>query len=188
VARNVEIKAWLRDRANTEARAASLASDAPQSIAQDDTFFGRADGRLKLRRLAPDLGELIAYSRADESGPRTSTYQLVRTTDPDGMAAVLGRAYPITGRVIKQRTLYLVGRTRIHLDRVEGLGDLMELEVVLADGEPEADGAREARHLLAALGIDESDLVDRAYVDLLADAAARSAAACEVAPARHQSG
>ena len=28
----------------------------------------------------------------------------------------------------------MVGATRIHLDRVEGLGDLMELEVVLTDG------------------------------------------------------
>jgi len=42
------------------------------------------------------------------------------------------------GGVVKQRTVYLVGRTRVHLDRVAGLGHYLELEVVLADNEDEA--------------------------------------------------
>lgn len=45
----------------------------------------------------------------------------------------------------------------------------MELEVVLAQGEPEADGISEADQLMRALGISSADLVDRAYVDLIAD-------------------
>ena len=54
-----------------------------------------------------------------------------------------------------------------HIDRVEDLGNFLELEVVLEEGEPEADGVREAEELLAALAIPQSALVDRAYVDLL---------------------
>ena len=36
----------------------------------------------------------------------------------------------------KQRTLYIVGQTRVHVDQVEGLGDFVELEVTygLRDG------------------------------------------------------
>jgi predicted adenylyl cyclase CyaB len=70
--------------------------------------------------------------------------------------------------VQKQRTLFLVGRTRIHLDRVAGLGDFLELEVVLEDNEPTEVGVSEAHELMASLGVELSQLVEDAYVDLLA--------------------
>lgn len=38
-------------------------------------------------------------------------------------------ALGLKGEVRKQRWLYLVGQTRIHVDQVEGLGSYMELEV-----------------------------------------------------------
>jgi predicted adenylyl cyclase CyaB len=69
--------------------------------------------------------------------------------------------------VRKTRTVYRVGRTRIHLDRVEGLGDFIELEVVLRSDEELASGASVARELMARLEIAEDDLVEAAYVDLL---------------------
>jgi len=78
----------------------------------------------------------------------------------------LTRANGMLGRVRKRRWLLLLGRTRIHLDRVEGLGDFLELEVVLHEGEAEADGAAEAQRILAALGIDPAQLVSGAYLDL----------------------
>ena len=67
----------------------------------------------------------------------------------------------------KHRTLYLVGRTRIHLDRVESLGHFLELEVVLAEGESPDAGVKEARALMTALGLADDQLIDGAYVDLL---------------------
>lgn len=73
----------------------------------------------------------------------------------------------------KQRRLFIVGRTRVHLDRVEGLGEFLELEVVLAQGEPAEAGIAEAHALMAQLGVDAGQLVQGAYVDLLN---ARSAA------------
>ena len=63
--------------------------------------------------------------------------------------------------------LYLAGRTRIHLDAVEGLGEFLELEVVLRDGESAEDGVAEARRIMAALGIGPGHLVEGAYVDHL---------------------
>ena len=69
--------------------------------------------------------------------------------------------------VRKRRILLLAGRTRIHLDRVENLGDFLELEVVLRDDEPVADGEAEALLLMTRLGVDPQDLIAAAYVDLL---------------------
>jgi predicted adenylyl cyclase CyaB len=63
--------------------------------------------------------------------------------------------------------LYLVGRTRIHLDRVKDLGNFLELEVVLNDNEPPEDGIKEAKAILCQLGVKDSQLVEGAYVDLL---------------------
>jgi predicted adenylyl cyclase CyaB len=85
----------------------------------------------------------------------------------------LALAYGEIGRVKKRRTLFLVGRTRVHLDVVEGLGEFVELEVVLRDGESAEDGVREAKLLMSALGIYASQLIDRAYVDLLAEQSRR---------------
>jgi hypothetical protein len=61
----------------------------------------------------------------------------------------------------------MVGRTRIHLDKVEGLGDFLELEVVLADDEPPETGMAVANELLGKLAIPQSQLIDKAYVDML---------------------
>jgi predicted adenylyl cyclase CyaB len=89
------------------------------------------------------------------------------TPDPAALREALSRAWGTAGRVRKRRRLYLVGDTRIHLDRVEGLGDFLELEVVLAPAQSVAEGEEEARRIMAALGVADEDLVSGAYLDLL---------------------
>ena len=165
--RNIEIKARVDDLDALAARVAAIATSGPTAIAQDDTFFPCPAGRLKLRELADGTGQLIFYQRADEEGPKASFYVLSPTDSPASLRAVLTQAHGQAGRVVKQRTLYLVGRTRVHLDRVQGLGDFMELEVVLADDEPPQDGVDEAHALMAQLGIAPQALVQGAYRDLL---------------------
>ena len=171
MARNIEVKARIASVEALAPKAAALATEGPRQIAQDDTFFRCDTGRLKLRAFSDDDGELIFYRRADAAGPKESFYLRSPTSAPHVLRESLGLAYGQTGRVRKQRTLFLAGRTRIHLDRVEGLGDFLELEVVLAEGEPADAGVREAQALMRALGVEPSQLVEGAYVDLLAAAA-----------------
>ena len=167
MARNIEIKARVDDLDALAARTAAIATDGPIEIAQDDTFFSCTGGRLKLRAFSAAEGELIFYQRADRAGPKESFYLRTPTTDPAGLREVLRLAIGIVGRVVKRRTLYLIGRTRVHLDRVEGLGAFMELEVVLTDGESSEAGVAEAHALMARLEIATDRLVEAAYVDLL---------------------
>ena len=167
MARNVEIKARVADMAALAARAAAIADRGPVELPQDDTFFVAPNGRLKLRVHADGHGELIAYRRADDGGPKVSTYLLSPTSAPDSLRDALTMSNGQEGRVVKHRTLFLVGRTRVHLDRVQGLGNFMELEVVLADGEDPDAGVREAHALMARLGIAADCLVQGAYHDLL---------------------
>ncbi|WP_382324297.1 class IV adenylate cyclase [Hydrogenophaga sp. UC242_50] len=166
--RNVEIKARLDNFSAVAAKAAAMADHGPIAIAQDDTFFRCDNGRLKLRVFSETEGELIFYRRTDRQGPKESFYVRSPTASPASLREALALAHGEIGRVIKDRTLYLLGRTRIHLDKVQGLGDFLELEVVLEDGEPLEAGVREAHRLMTDLGIAPSQLVCGAYVDLLA--------------------
>ena len=168
MARNVEIKARVENLATIEQRVAAIADAGPQHIPQDDTFFHCAQGRLKLRMFADGSGELIAYERADTAGPKLSDYLRVPVAEPDVMRDALTRACGQRGRVRKERTLYLIGATRVHLDVVEGLGQFLELEVVLRDGESIEHGEATAQRLLDALSIRAEQLLSQAYIDLLA--------------------
>ena len=167
MSRNVEIKARVDDLAGVERRARTLATEGPALIHQDDTFFDGSRGRLKLRDFGDGTGQLIHYERPDAAGPKVSDYVLSATPEPATLREALARAYGIAGRVKKARRLYLAGRTRIHLDEVEGLGSYVELEVVLREGEGAEVGRGEAHRLMHSLGIPDSALVEGAYLDLL---------------------
>jgi len=175
--RNVEIKARSSDRDRQIEKAARISDAPPQVIDQEDTFFPSENGRLKMRRFGDGTfgsgacgdrpGEVIYYERANATGPKESRYLVCAVPEASRLSEVLRAALGTRGVVRKKRTLFLVGKTRIHFDEVEGLGNFIELEVVLDPGQTESEGMAVARGLMKALGIREHDLVDRSYVDLL---------------------
>ncbi len=167
--RNIEIKARVDDMAALRRLVEDLADSGPVLIHQLDTFFNCPRGRLKLRVIDQHSGELIYYQRPDTAGPSESNYKIFPVADPPALHETLRRAYGTLGVVEKERTLFLAGQTRIHLDRVTGLGDFMELEVVLEDGQTSGEGAAVTRDLMARLEIRPDHLVERAYLDLLQD-------------------
>lgn len=182
MASNVEIKAHLPEREAVEAIAARLEDGGVESLEQTDVYFRVPTGRLKLRIFAASaLGsagpearcepvpeaELIQYHRPDALAPEVSTYQRVAVPDPSALRAALSAALGERVVVRKRRKVYLVGRTRIHIDRVEGLGDFLELEVVLRENEDQSVGEAEARALMQTLGVRSIHLIEAGYADLL---------------------
>jgi predicted adenylyl cyclase CyaB len=166
--RNVEIKAYIESVDLLARKTAAIADQGPIEIDQDDTFFYCEAGRLKLRSLSLEEGELIFYRRADQHGPKESYYLRSLTSAPETLRELLTQAYGQAARVQKHRTLFLLGRTRVHLDDVKFLGHFLEIEVVLEEGEPVEAGIGEARSVMARLGIETAQLIDGSYVDLLA--------------------
>ncbi len=164
--RNIEIKARIENIGSLLSKATAMADEGPVEIVQDDTFFACENGRLKLRAFSETDGELIFYHRANQQGPKESFYLRSPTSSPDTLRETLSRAHGEIGRVQKHRTLFLVGRTRIHLDDVKDLGQFLELEVVLKDDESADSGVKEAHDLMAKLGIEASQLIEGAYLDL----------------------
>ena len=165
--RNVELKARCPDLEMVRARAERLGAHYAGTFSQRDAFFvSGGPGRLKLREADDGPAELIAYRRADVTEARSSDYDIYPVADPDRLRAVLTAALGEAGVVEKRRRLYLLHRTRIHLDQVEDLGSFVELEVVLREGESAESGHAVARQLMALLGIADAQLVRGAYVDL----------------------
>ena len=165
--RNVEIKARVGGLEALEERVRELADKGPSVMDQEDTFFRSPRGRLKLRKASDSEGELIYYERPDTAMPAESGYALARTASPGDLLEVLAGCLGTRGVVRKRRTLYLIGRTRVHLDRVEGLGDFVELEVVLDPDQDRSEGVRVAHEIMESLGIARDDLVEGAYIDLI---------------------
>jgi adenylate cyclase class IV len=169
MARNVEIKARIEPTEFEELRqrAATLATEGPIQLLQTDTFFYSQIGRLKLREFGDGSAELIFYERPDCVGPKISSYTRSPCPSPETIKESLGRANGILGIVKKQREVFFVKQTRVHLDRVEGLGTFLELEVVLNQDDSEEMGEQIAGELLLQLGVDDSQLIPGAYLDLI---------------------
>ncbi len=164
---NVEIKAHARDVERLHALAAELANRAPEVVEQIDTFFCVPSGRLKLRELGPDRGELIHYHRRDQTGPARSAYSIVQTNEPAALRDCLAAALGVRGVVRKKRWIYHVGQTRIHVDDVSDLGSFLEVEVVLSPEQSVEDGRQIFLRLKDDLDIRDEDLIQGAYIDLL---------------------
>ncbi|XP_044199590.1 uncharacterized protein LOC122975297 isoform X2 [Thunnus albacares] len=164
---NVEIKAKVSDPTRFAEKAAKLSQSEGTIIRQHDTFFNCSQGRLKLRDLMNGSGQLIFYERPDTDGPKLSRYSISPTSDPPSLQVVLSDALGVKGEVRKERRLFLIGQTRVHLDAVEGLGHYMELEVVMRPEQTVEEGQQVAEHLMEQLGVSKESLVTGAYMDLL---------------------
>ena len=158
---NVEIKARAHDFDRQRSLASLLCGQAGEKILQRDTFYNVPQGRLKLREFGDGSGELIYYLRPDDRQAKLSDYVLSKVAVPDALNAVLSKALTLAGEVCKERCLYL--------HRVEGLGEFIELEVVMRSGQPINEGQQIVADLMERLEIAEEDLIAEAYIDLPTD-------------------
>jgi homotetrameric cytidine deaminase len=165
--RNVELKARDRDPARTLRRALALGAEDRGVVAQRDTYFAVARGRLKLREQQPGEAQLVAYERPDAAEARESRYRLAPVADPGAVRDALDAALGTSGVVAKRRRVLLWEGVRIHLDEVEGAGSFVELEGVARERSGlEHEHALVAR-LRAELRIADEDVVAVGYADLV---------------------
>jgi len=164
---NIEIKAFVSDPDLFIEEVTGLADQQAVTLRQIDTYFHCPNGRLKLRESDGHVAELIAYDRPDRFESGLSDYQRLPVDRIEDLKTVLIRALGLRGVVKKKRWLYHYGQTRIHVDRVDDLGNFMELEAVLVAGQAPQDGHRMVRELMARLNIVDTDLVCCSYIDMI---------------------
>lgn len=167
MAKNIEIKAKIESLDKALEAAAALCGGKPECLIQEDTFYSNRNGRLKLRRMSPDQGQLIFYQRADQTGPKVSDYEIFGTDQPEALDRVLAEALGIRGTVKKRRWFFSADRFRIHVDDVEDLGPFIELEIIVSEDLSAGAAEKLVVDLMNRLGITSDQLVDTAYIDLL---------------------
>jgi predicted adenylyl cyclase CyaB len=82
----------------------------------------------------------------------------------------LSDAIGVRAFVRKTRELLMRRNIRLHLDRVEGLGEFGEVEAVLGPADSNEAFQAEVNAVLEVLGVGRSDLIDLSYFELLGPA------------------
>ncbi|XP_055300748.1 uncharacterized protein LOC129567662 [Sitodiplosis mosellana] len=167
--RNIEIKARIANDAGYAKRveiAKTLTKTAGEVLKQRDVFYKVSNGRLKLR-VQDGTAMLIQYGRPDVSGPKLSEFDILDIAEPEKLDRMLSNSLGVIGEVKKSRYLFLHEQTRIHLDKVDGLGTFLEFEVCLRPEQTIEDGTIIANDLMKLFEINDTDLMTGAYMDEL---------------------
>ncbi|MDI6803934.1 MAG: class IV adenylate cyclase [Bacteroidota bacterium] len=136
---NLELKAKIASISSLSQIAEEIGATYITTMLQEDTYFYSTKGRLKLRVINEDKAELIFYDRDETTNYRFSEYQIYRVADKELMRKILEHAYGIRSIVKKQRQLFTYKNCRIHIDQVDGLGDFLELEVILSKSDNDGE-------------------------------------------------
>ncbi len=162
---NLEIKARIQNLQQTQTQAERLGATFSGEIKQVDTYYNVPEGRLKLREFEDGRGELIFYKRPEQALQRWSTYQIYPTHNAASLRLVMSEALGVKVLVKKSRLIYHWKNARIHLDLVEGLGEFLEFEVLVVEGEQQAEilmmELREFFH------VEEENLIRCSYAELV---------------------
>ena len=163
--RNIELKAFDPDPERSLAVALRLGARDRGLIRQRDTYFRVNSGRLKLREEDPGGATLVQYDRVDTDEARESRYRLIPVDEPAELCRALESSLGVLAVVEKERHLLLWQNVRIHLDRVKGLGDFLELEgVATADSDLAVELERVAQ-LTEALELVPERMLRNSYSD-----------------------
>lgn len=183
----VEVKLPLRRQEKTEETGriaevlCSMGFRKAARFRQRDTYFDnaareiRGGGKALRIRETEDLMKGIVTAELNFKGPRMDQVSMTRQElETEVGQAETGRRIlaalgfsPVLPEVVKERTEYRREEITAALDRVEGLGDFLELEI-LADEETENGKVlQKLEELLGELGYQMGDTVTRSYLSML---------------------
>lgn len=164
---NIEVKA--KTARASEIRNYLLAQKAEfrGTDVQTDTYFNVSSGRLKLREGNIE-NSLIFYRREDTSGLKHSDFELFPVNDGNSLKRILTEAIGVKIIVRKCREIYYIRNVKFHLDRLEGLGEFVEIEATNMKFDFSVDELREqCSFYMHEFGVTEDHLIPGSYSDML---------------------
>lgn len=165
---NIEIKAKAE---NSDKIRDILKSHNAKFIGTDhqiDTYFNSKIGRLKLREGNIE-NKLIHYERENKKGPKQSNILLCEFAPDSSIKQLLEKTNGIKIIVDKVREIYFIQNIKFHIDKVQKLGNFIEIEAIDKDGTIGKENLLEqCKHYLDLFEISEENLISVSYSDLLA--------------------
>jgi predicted adenylyl cyclase CyaB len=131
--KNIEVKMAFDDPESIISVLRKIGAKHKGRLHQIDTYYRCRQGRLKLRTINDRKHVLIFYTRPDTLSGKVSEYQVfpIGAKRIKNAESLLTRTFGKLIKVEKTRDLWVYKNTRVHLDRVSGLGRFLELETVV---------------------------------------------------------
>jgi adenylate cyclase class 2 len=134
------------------------------SSRQIDIYYKLNNGRLKIRNSSGEKS-IIYYKRIEDGSERWSDFETIKVDKPDKWIKLFDKFLERLTVVDKHRTLYHLYNTRIHFDKVKGLGNFVELETKVVKGKQKA--RKEFQKILELLKLNPEKQILNSYSDLI---------------------
>ncbi|MCX2741825.1 class IV adenylate cyclase [Pontibacter anaerobius] len=165
---DITIKAFCANPAETESILHELQADFHGLDVQTDVYYHTEHGRLKHRQGNIE-NRLIHYNRLylpTEKSFKTEVLLYLKNPSVATVSDVCAGLQKVA-EIRKLRKLYFLDNVKFHLDKVEGLGHLIEIEAIDLDGSFGVDYLKQqCEYFKDQLQIADKDLVRESYIDL----------------------
>ena len=164
---NIEFKARTNNLAAAEK---TLQQFNPLFIGEDvqtDTYYQVQYGRLKLREGNIE-NALIYYERENIAASKQSNVVLYKHQPDASLKALLEKVHGIKTIVIKHRRIYFIDNVKFHFDKVQYLGQFIEVEAIDKDGTiGVAALQKQCDTYQQFFDISSDDFIEHSYSDML---------------------
>lgn len=168
---NVEIKAKLINASFVREKLKGFNASFKGVDKQVDTYFNCEDGRLKLREGNIE-NSLIFYKRSDKNEARESEIKLFRLKPDPNLKEVLTASNGIKVVVSKEREIYFIDNVKFHIDKLDNLGEFVEIEAIDELGNIGKDKLKEqCDFYIKELGLLKENFLSKSYSDMILEKA-----------------
>jgi len=134
---NLEIKVPVEDFSKLIKIVKKRGGKKIYSSRQVDVYYKLKDGRLKVRNSSGEKS-VIFYKRVEDGSERWSNFKVIQVENPREWINFFDNFLERLVVVDKHRTLYHLFNTRIHFDKIKGLGNFVELETKVVNNKIKA--------------------------------------------------
>lgn len=176
----VEMKVPIRDREVLEQRLSEIGFAKGYLVRETDTYFDNEanqikdnDGALRVRS-RENFSEKTLEHFMTYKGPKMDAVSMTRKevemeieSSDAGKQILMALGYTKVYPVVKTRQYYGMDKITACLDLVEGLGEFLELEIIVAQDADKPQALEKLVSLLQKLGYSTDETIRRSYLSML---------------------